>query len=237
MQLGKQRRRGFGAPGLLYRLATLPGERHAATRRVRHNSPAPGDISIHPGLQGLGQYPPGTLPQDLIYQRRRARRIPFVPAVITDYGKHRAVPSRPPRQRRPCLRTSTRSPGRYTPAPADPQTSDLANFQAAMASGCGKEVPVRPARQGGRWTADRAVRGRPVMQRLGSGARPRSAHRTELQVQAQPEAATFAVGVLIAAALLVAFSSVLDGSDGEVARLTLSVVPVRRVPRRRGGAR
>jgi hypothetical protein len=60
LQLRKQRRRGFGAHGLLYRLATLPGERHAATRRVRHNSPAPGDISIHLGLQGLGQYPPGT---------------------------------------------------------------------------------------------------------------------------------------------------------------------------------
>ena len=52
-------------------------------------------------------------------------------------------------------------------------------------------------------------------------------------------AAGFSVGAPIAAASLVALASVLDGSDGEVARL-LSVVPVRRVPRcstRPGGRR
>jgi hypothetical protein len=39
-QLRKQRRGSFGAHGLLCRLATLPGERQTATRRVGHHSPA-----------------------------------------------------------------------------------------------------------------------------------------------------------------------------------------------------
>ena len=32
----------------------------------------PGDVGVHLGLQRLGQHPPGTLPHDLIDQRRRA---------------------------------------------------------------------------------------------------------------------------------------------------------------------
>jgi hypothetical protein len=72
------------------------------------------DAGIHLGLQRLGQHPPGTLPDNLINQRRRRRAV--AASRIRDYGKHRAVPSRPARQRRPLLETSTtRSPGRYTP--------------------------------------------------------------------------------------------------------------------------
>jgi hypothetical protein len=39
LQLPKQRR-SFGAPGLISRLAALPGERQAAARRAGHRSPA-----------------------------------------------------------------------------------------------------------------------------------------------------------------------------------------------------
>ena len=53
-------------------------------------------------------------------------------------------------------------------------------------------------------------------------------------------AAAFAVGAPIAAAMLVALASVLDGSDGEVARLTYRSSPYGALPRRRarpGGRR
>src|SRR5262249_40469367 len=88
----------------------------------------PGDVGIHLGLQRLGQHPPRSLPDDLIDQRRTAILPALVArAAISDYGEHRVVPSRPAFQRRSCLRTSTRSPGRYTPP------RPIHRFQALLA--------------------------------------------------------------------------------------------------------
>jgi hypothetical protein len=87
------------------------------------------DIGVHLGLQRLGQHPPGALPDNLINQRRRRRAI--AGSRIRDYGKHRAVPSRPARQRRPLLEDLyDSSTGKVHPFllrfPADPQVSSIA---------------------------------------------------------------------------------------------------------------
>jgi hypothetical protein len=44
-----------------------------------------GDIGVHLRLQGFGQHPPGTLPDDLVDQRRRALR----PAGVLSVGASR----------------------------------------------------------------------------------------------------------------------------------------------------
>jgi hypothetical protein len=88
-----------------------------------------GYIGIHLGLQRLGQHPPRALPHDLINQRPRAILTALMAAALArDYGEHRVVPSRPARQRRSLLETSTRTPGRYTP----PQP--IHRFQALLRS-------------------------------------------------------------------------------------------------------
>jgi hypothetical protein len=76
----------------------------------------PGNAGIHLGGQRFGQHPPRVLPHNPIDQRRRDILAALMArAVARDYGEHRVVPSRPARQRRSLLETSTRTPGRYTP--------------------------------------------------------------------------------------------------------------------------
>jgi hypothetical protein len=57
----------------------------------------PGDIGVHLGLQCLGQHPPGTLPHELIDQRRTSRRTLIVGVAAGHYGEHgRAFPTDAP---------------------------------------------------------------------------------------------------------------------------------------------
>ncbi len=82
-----------------------------------------GSIEATPAIIGLQARVGVVPPVDRCRCLRRvdvpARRIRRVAAVTTgrvrDYGEHRSAPSRPTRQRRPCSRASTRSPGRYAP--------------------------------------------------------------------------------------------------------------------------
>jgi hypothetical protein len=91
----------------------------------------PGDIGIHLGLQRLGQHPPRTFTHKLIDHRRRgraARRTIITSSRIRDYAEHRVVPSRPTRQRRPCLEPST-GHREGTPLPAHPQIPSIAHLR------------------------------------------------------------------------------------------------------------
>jgi hypothetical protein len=107
-----------------------------------------GDVSVNLRLQGFGQHPPRTLPDELVdYRRRSRRRRSRTVAVsrIRNYSEHRVVPSRPALSRRSCLEPSFGHPGRYAlPRPIHRfQALLLGDPQTPLASSGAEGVPPR----------------------------------------------------------------------------------------------
>jgi hypothetical protein len=86
-----------------------------------------GDIGVHLRLQGFGQHPPGTLPNDLVDQRRRALRPAGVlnAGVSRNYREHGSYLPDRRSQRRSCLR-AFKITGRVRPLHGHPQISSIA---------------------------------------------------------------------------------------------------------------